>query len=181
MRVISGIAKGRKLATPKGGALRITADRIKESLFDILGSLDGSIFLDLYAGSGNVGIEALSRGAERCVFIENRRTHAAQIEKNLSLTGLSGGKVIVLSVQKALKQLHERKERFDIIFADPPYRQGMVAPTIRMISQGRLLSTLGIVVIEHSALESCEGERELSIYDQRRYGDTIITFLTTSE
>lgn len=181
MRVIGGQAKGRKLSAPKGGAMRITADRIKESLFDILGPLEGVTFLDLYAGTGNVGIEALSRGAVRVVFVENDRRHAALIESNLAHTGLAGGKVLSLTVQRALTALAGGVEQFDIIFADPPYQRGMVATTLVALSQGGLLALQGTVVVEHSAMETCEGTGKLSVADRRRYGDTVITFLNTSE
>lgn len=181
MRVIGGQAKGRKLSAPKGGTMRITADRIKESLFDILGPLEGVTFLDLYAGTGNVGIEALSRGAARVVFVENDRRHAALIESNLAHAGLAGGKVLPLTVQRALAALLGREQRFDIIFADPPYRRDMVAPMLEALSQGGLLAPLGTVVVEHSLMEPCEGTGKLSVADRRRYGDTVLTFLTISE
>jgi len=181
MRVIGGQAKGRKLSAPKGSAMRITADRIKESLFDILGPLEGVTFLDLYAGTGNVGIEALSRGAVRVVFVEKDRRHAALIENNLAHTGLAGGKVLPLTVQRALTALAGGEERFDIIFADPPYHRDMVSPTLKALSRGGLLAPQGVVVVEHSSMEPCEGTGALSVADRRRYGDTVITFLNTPE
>lgn len=177
MRVVGGIAKGRRLSAPKHGAIRITADRIKESLFDILGPLQGVAFLDLYAGAGSVGIEALSRGAARCVFVEHDHRHATQIERNLARTRLQGGEVITESVDTALKRLAERREKFDIIFADPPYLNNLVVQALEALSKRNLLEPDGVVVIEHSLREPCEGSGILRVADRRDYGDTVLTFL----
>ena len=126
MRIIGGIAGGRKLLAPAGSKVRPTADRVKEALFSILssrfGNLSGFKILDLFAGTGNLGIEALSRGADHSVFVDVHPQSLRLIENNLVLTGLAAyGEVILGDAIRILKQLGARKSCFDIIFLDPPY------------------------------------------------------------
>lgn len=178
MRVIGGYARGRKLRVPKGSSIRITADRVKESLFNILAPLEGRSFLDLFAGTGNVGIEALSRGAGRVVFIEMARLHIATIEKNLDLCGFdSSFEVVSQPVKKGIDLLARREENFDIIFADPPYDKGMIGETLRLLGAHRISSKKGILVMEHSSNEECCDSDDFVVTDQRKYGDTVISFL----
>jgi len=151
MRIISGTARGRRLRAVRGRETRPTSDRVKETLFNILGDrvVDAS-FLDLFAGSGDVGIEALSRGAERAVFVESSRRAAQVIRENLASCGISSGYLVLCkTVASALTLLEGRGERFDLIFLDPPYASTLAAETLEKISQGTLLRPGGLVVAEH--------------------------------
>jgi N6-adenine-specific methylase len=127
MRIIGGRAKGRRIFTPKGRRIRPTSDMVKESLFNILPSIKGKLFLDLFAGTGNVGLEALSRGAAMAVFVERNPHLAEVINKNLAICGFDENyEIISATVEKGIKLLSKGRKRFDIIFADPPYEKGIV-------------------------------------------------------
>jgi len=178
MRVIAGKARGRKLLAPKSSSIRITADRVKESLFNILHPLEGRSFLDLFAGTGNVGIEALSRGAKRVVFVEMARLHTGTIKKNLDLCGIDTGfEIVPKTVKKGIELLSMRGKCFDIIFADPPYEKGLIQTTLSILGEYRITSKNGIIVMEHSSNEECRSNDGFVVTDQRKYGDTVISFL----
>ena len=179
MRVIGGAAKGRRLLAPKGEAVRPTADRVKESLFNILpGDFSGMKVLDLFAGTGNLSIEALSRGADHAVLIDASERSVAVIRENLrrlSLAPTAG--VWVAPVGRSLRILARRQESFDIIFLDPPYDQGLANRSVAVIAQGNLLKKPGTIVVEHSARETLQQRYDsLKLHDERRYGDTLLSF-----
>jgi len=179
MRVISGSAKGRRLVVPKGGAVRPTAGKVKESLFNILPrDFSGLRVLDLFAGTGNVTIEALSRGAEKAVLVDVSPRSAAVIRENLSRLDLvDRAQVWVSPVARARRALARQREFFDLIFIDPPYEQRLVGATLEMIAKQGLLAAEGTVVAEHSRREAVKPEYgPLILNDQRRYGDTLLTF-----
>lgn len=179
MRVIGGTAKGRRLLTPKGRAVRPTAARVKESLFNILPrDFSGLKLLDLYAGTGNVSIEALSRGAEQVILVDSSARSAATIKENLRRFGFAGRAELWLApVARALRSLAKRNTRFDIIFLDPPYDQGLAESSLEVIANFDLLNDSGRVVAEHSAREAVKSRYDqLALYDQRRYGDTLLSF-----
>lgn len=150
MRVITGTAKGKPLKTIKGREIRPTADRVKESLFNVLGGrVVDADFLDLFAGSGAVGIEALSRGARSCVFVELMTPHLKVVEENLANTNLRDrAELMRRDARAALGDLGNRKRRFDLIFVDPPYGQDLVQVALNLIADG-LLAEDGWVVCEH--------------------------------
>ncbi|MBN2467173.1 MAG: 16S rRNA (guanine(966)-N(2))-methyltransferase RsmD [Deltaproteobacteria bacterium] len=178
MRVIGGILKGRRLQTYQGIVVRPTADKVREAVFDILApcSLDGWM-LDLFAGTGSVGIEALSRGMERAVFVENNHRVLAILRKNICVCGLKErAKVVDRSVSTGLKILGARDEKFQLIFLDPSYGRGLVGHTLLGISEAGLLSRDGIVVAEHSSGETVESSYGSLVRDDcRRYGQTLIS------
>lgn len=179
MRVISGSARGQRLKAPKGRALRPTADRVKEALFNILPhDLLGLRVLDLFAGTGNLSLEALSRGAAEAILVERSRSGAKAIHENLQRLGFSHrSRVWIAPVVKSLHLLARRGERFDLIFLDPPYERDWVPQTLRAIAQGGLLRATGIVVAEHSVREEvAENYGPLALKDQRRYGTTLLSF-----
>jgi len=179
MRVIGGAARGRRLKVPKGQAIRPTAARVKESLFNILPhDFSGLRVLDLYAGSGNVSIEALSRGAENAILIDESPRSAAVIRENLHRLGLSErAQVWTAPVTRSLRKLSKSGERFDLIFLDPPYDRELVGTTLKLISECSLLKDAGRVVAEHSAREAVKSQYDhLALNDQRRYGDTLLSF-----
>jgi 16S rRNA (guanine966-N2)-methyltransferase len=152
MRVITGVARGRPLKCVPGRAVRPTADRVKESLFSAWQyRVDDAVFLDCFAGSGAVGIEALSRGARRVVFIERAGAHVKVIRENLAACGFSdhpGVEILTMDYLAALDLLTRREERFDLIFIDPPYRQDLIPPALERIARGGLLAPTGVLVAE---------------------------------
>ncbi|HET58029.1 MAG TPA: 16S rRNA (guanine(966)-N(2))-methyltransferase RsmD [Deltaproteobacteria bacterium] len=177
MKISAGEARGRKLTVPRGGQIRITSDRVKEALFNILGSVEGVRFLDMFAGTGNVGIEALSRGAAAAMFIEIRFSHAAVIRTNIERCGFGDRfEIIKASFDRGTALLRERGERFDVIFADPPYERGLAERAADVLYESSLLAPGGIIVVEHSAREQCDGRGGLILKDRRGYGDTVLSF-----
>lgn len=182
LRVIGGIAKGRKLKTRKARSLRPITDFIKEALFNVIASkVPGSIFLDLFAGTGSVGIEALSRGAQKVVFVERDPQNAALVRENLRIVGfLSQAQIYVCDVFKALRILKNKSYQFDLIFIDPPFRQGLVEPTLEVLFQLKLLA-LGGLVITRSASGGETVRDYFSPVREERYGDSILRFYTGDE
>jgi len=184
MRIIGGRARGLTLYTPKGLSVRPTSDRVKKSIFDILYDLEGRSFIDLYAGSGNMGLEALSRGASRVVFVEKNRTCVETIRRNLILMHAeSSSEVVEASVEQGIRRLLHRKEDFDIIFADPPYEGGYVAKTLKLLRQGySLLRDSGLFILQHSVREEPGEDPVPFVLEQRRrYGDTLVSFFKGEE
>ncbi len=182
MRVIGGCARGRVLKTRKGNETRPTADRVKESLFNILASLlPGSCFLDVFAGNGGIGIEALSRGASKCVFIEKNSHCVRIINDNLRLTGLEDrGKIIHREVDISLLELSNRKEKFEIIFLDPPYHSPDLGLALGRIASGSLLAKNGILVVEHHRQDKDWYTQDWQISREKKYGDTMLSFLVAA-
>ncbi len=179
LRVISGSAKGRKLKVPAGLSIRPTPDRVKESLFNILtGKIEGACFLDLFAGTGNVGIEALSRGAVCAVFVENNGKHVKVIIENLGIAGLAErAKVIKSDVGTALKKLARENIKFDIVFMDPPYNTNLAENALLLLEENDLVEVSGLVIVESSSQkEMPSGVGRLVISRQEKYGDTKLTF-----
>ena len=179
MRVIGGDARGRRLKVPKGHEVRPTAARVKEALFDILPhNLSGIKLLDLYAGTGNLTIEALSRGAAEAILVDSSAKSAKAIRENLRRLNLvARTKVWVTPVARAARLLANRGETFDMIFLDPPYGQRLVEKTLRAIAEGGLLRESGVLMAEHSIRDPIEQSYgSLISHDQRRYGDTLLSF-----
>jgi len=183
MRIIGGSARGRRLKAPKGRALRPTAARVKEALFNILPhDLSGVKVLDLFAGTGNVTVEALSRGAAEAILVDASAESAKTIRENLRRLDLTDrAKVWTAPVNRALRLLRGRRETFDIIFLDPPYDQRLVEKTLQMVARGGLLRQTGTLIAEHSIREEVAPRYDgLELRDQRRYGDTLLSFFRTS-
>ena len=153
MRVISGTYRGLRLGTLKGGNLRPTSDQMRETLFDVLGpGVEGAIFLDAYAGSGAVGIEALSRGASEVVFIEHHRPAQQLIRKNLATLGIEAGYYLLRStVATGLERLEQEGTQFNFVFLDPPYNEiGEYHHVLRLLGRSHLLDSRSLVIAEHS-------------------------------
>ncbi len=184
MRIIAGIAGGIPLAAPRSLA-RPTADRVREALFSILGDrVDGAAVLDLFAGSGALGIEALSRGAHSALFVELQSDACRTIEVNLTKARLRGGEVRKMEVLRFLKQSGPSlAARFDLIFADPPYardeeKRKILDNLLNQKDLPMLLKQDGLFVLEvmeHTPLPSSTPWQEM---DRRRYGGTELAFLT---
>ena len=183
MRVISGVARGTKLSSVRGMSTRPTADRVKEALFNILGSdIAGSAFLELYAGSGAVGLEALSRGAESVVWVDSSRACTNQIQENLAKTRLQGGVIYTNDVSRALVQLDKRQQQFDFIFLDPPYNQGLVKGTLTQLAGLTVLRKDGIIIAEASKKEEApQAVSKLCLESVRNYGDATLLFYRWEE
>ena len=180
MRIISGTYRGLRLRTLKGGNLRPTTDQLRETLFDVLGpSVEGATFLDAYAGTGAVGIEALSRGARDVVFIEHHRAASQLIRQNLAALKIdSGYALLTCAVLTGLERLEREGERFDVIFLDPPYEEiREYHHTLRQLARGLLLRPSSIVVAEHSQHIQLE-ENYLTLHRTRllRHGDAQLAF-----
>lgn len=178
LRVISGKLKGRKLFAVRGLSLRPTSDRVKESVFNILKDCcAGEKVLDLFAGTGALGIEALSRGAKKAVFVEDSVRSREALLKNLSACRLEDqAEVIAQKARDGIRYLEKRGESFGIVFLDPPYGKGWVRLTLAALGKSSLLGPGALVVAEHSPNEEIESLPSLRRVDQRRYGGTRISF-----
>lgn len=179
MRVIGGNARGRRLKVPKGQTLRPTAARVKEALFNILPhDLSGTMVLDLFAGTGNLTIEALSRGASAAILVDSSFESGKAIRENLRRLHLTDRtKVWIMPATRALRLLARHGDTFDMIFLDPPYDCQWIDRTLQIIAQERLLRASGMVIAEHSIREDVEPRYDsLVLHDQRRYGTTRVSF-----
>lgn len=181
-RVISGTAKGRRLKLVPGDTTRPIMDRVKESLFNILGDVREMRWLDLYAGTGQVGIEALSRGASEVVFIDNARAAVQTIRDNLVHTRLQDGAVV--AQKDALAYLDDTTEPFDVIYIAPPQYLGMWIDALRRVDANpeRYLNTSGLAIIQIDPREYQDlNLSTLTLNDQRRYGNTLLCFYQVGE
>jgi 16S rRNA (guanine966-N2)-methyltransferase len=174
MRIIAGEWGGRRLRTASGRSTRPTAERVREALFSVLGPVEGAAVLDLFAGSGALGLEALSRGASKAVFVERDRSALVALRANIEALGLTKERVLVrpIDARVALRTARERRETYDLVFLDPPYRQraglaGLLSEAIPV-----LLNPTGRVISESDRREPLE--LAMPLVDERRYGDTVI-------
>lgn len=184
MRVITGCARGHILKAPKGENTRPTSDKVKESLFNIIGYIDEEDkILDLFSGSGGIGIEFLSRGARVCYFIDEDDTSVKVINDNLDKTKLKDKSVVQKNkVSKALNTISIRDGKFDYIFLDPPYNKDLVIGTLERVVDRDLLKMDGMVIVEHETrLELPDEISDLVKSDYRKYGDTSISFYGKKE
>lgn len=176
MRVIGGTSRGRKLAGPRGLDVRPTADPVKEALFNILAEqVPGAYFLDLFAGTGNIGIEALSRGARQATFVESNPSVVRLLRANLQRCGLAGhADVRALPVSRFL--LQQRTPVYDLVFLDPPYQTQEAEKVLPSLGRDAIIRANGRVVIEHfhkSLLDDQIGY--LTLVKTYRYGDTCLS------
>ena len=173
MRIIAGVSKGRRLAVPQSGTRPMTG-RAKESVFSILQDrLPGARVLDLYAGSGALGLEALSRGAASAVFIERDRSASLIIERNIDSVGL-GGIAVCRPLPAAIDALDDV---FDVVFADPPYAHTDDSVTDTLCAMDEVLADNGILVLHRQARSIVAMPDFLTCLDERRYGDAVVTML----
>ena len=181
MRVIAGIAKGTRLVAPKGLDVRPTLDRVREALFSILAPrLEGARFLDLFAGSGANGVEALSRGAAAAVFADSDDCSLQAIRRNLEATHLATrARVARLALPEGLSTLAVREQPFDIVFADPPYDFSKYADLLGSIRGESLLAADGVLVIEHATRVDLGADwGGFARGSCRPYGDTALSFFS---
>ncbi len=181
MRIIAGELKGRRLNSLKGKQTRPTSDRLREAVFNILSfRTRQSVVLDLFAGTGAMAIEALSRGAESAVLIENSPQAISIIEQNIrSLSLEKKTRVIRWNILHNLSPLQHYRPLFNLVFIDPPYNRKMIAPALCHLLETKSLEEDACIVIEHSLLEDIDKNLSgFEIYDHRIYGKTMISFLS---
>ncbi len=187
MRIISGTARGTRLVSLGSADIRPTLDRVKESFFNQVGpGLEGLTFLDLFAGSGSMGIEALSRGAEMAVFVEPNPEAQRIIMENLEkcrMTGHSPRWVLLKSPALAgLKSLKERELSFDLVFVDPPFADDLYEPTLLGLSSSEILHQDSMVVVEHFHKTVLQKNYDrLELYKDRRLGDSCLSFFSLND
>ncbi|MBI3636493.1 MAG: 16S rRNA (guanine(966)-N(2))-methyltransferase RsmD [Candidatus Rokubacteria bacterium] len=179
MRIIAGAFKGRRLATPRGSVTRPTADQVRIALMDTLMPwLGGARFLDLYAGAGGVGLEALSRGAARATFVESDARAVAALRQNVTTLGVGdAARVERGDVVRGLTRLATAGGVFDLVFLDPPYESDETAAALEALGEGGLLAAGAIVVAQHRTKRPPAGViGRLVAFRTRRFGETTLTF-----
>lgn len=178
--MIAGTARGRILKSLKGFKTRPTSDRVREAVFNVIGpKTQGAVFLDLFAGTGAIGIEALSRGARFCYFNDLDRGACRLIRENLLRCNFQeNSRVFNLDAQDAIRLLErEGSERVDVVYIDPPYHQGLYEPVLDLLGHSSLMNEVAIVVVETSGKASLpEGFGRLALARTSRYGDTAIWY-----
>ena len=175
MRIIAGSRKGARIFAPKGLDTRPTGDRVREAAFNLLGpgAAEGATVLDLFAGSGAMGLEALSRGAERATFVENDRDACRTITRNLDKLALEGATVLCQDALTALRADARTGARYDLVFVDPPYRRFSSLQNALIEHLPEILTPGGTLVVETAATE--EPELPLQKRTSRRYGSARLT------
>ena len=173
MRIIAGEKRGTKIVAPKGHDTRPTADRVREAAFNLIGPVDGAAVLDLFAGSGAYGLEALSRGAASAVFADDDRTACAAIGQNLEKLRLAGATVLCRDAMLVLSQEVRAGRLYDLVLVDPPYRMFSTVQTGLATYLPQVLAEDGLAVIETHAKE--EPELPLAVRTSRRYGSARLT------
>ena len=173
MRIVAGSRKGHRISAPKGVVTRPTGDRVREAAFSLIGPVEDATVLDLFAGSGAMGLEALSRGALRCVFVERDREACRVIRGNLEKLRFTGALVLNRDTASALRDERVRGHRYDLVLVDPPYEEWehYSAPLAELLPA--VLEEDGVAVIETSA--EVEPELPLDLVTHRRYGSARIT------
>jgi len=179
MRVIAGSAKGTKLIAPNGTETRPTVDRIKETIFNIIAPMIyDSAFLDLFSGTGAIGIEALSRGAKYAVFVENNKDCIVIMSKNLdNAKFVDRAQIVNATCESAIRNFTLQNKKFDIIFLDPPYNKNCAEQTIEAIMNGGILNDEGLLIVEQATTEPKPIFNSLEIVKEKKYKTTSVYFL----
>lgn len=190
MRILSGKYKGKFIVMPKG--IRPTQDKVRKALFDILGDIEGVLFLDLFAGSGSVGFEAVSRGVAELVLVEDNRVAQDAITKNIELLDVKSCNLYSQDACNAIALLHKNKKKFNIVFLDPPYYKDIVLrlrsvpkksvdslakKTLQMLEAYDIVAPNGFIVVQHFKKDILpEDIAILNMFRQAKYGDTLLSF-----
>ncbi len=178
MKIISGKYKGRVLEGFDIAGTRPTMDRVKESLFAMIQSyLEDATVLDLFAGSGNLGIEALSEGAKEIYLVDKNKKACQVIKRNINKIGIEASDIFCGDYKNALKKYQEQSIKFDIIFLDPPYQTDLVKKSMEVIEKYELLSKNGIIVAESNTLDKIIYSDKLEIVKSKKYGDKVVAIL----
>lgn len=178
MRIIGGKFRSRLISMPKGVEIRPTQDRVREAIFNVLADVSGLRVLELFAGTGAFGIEALSRGASHATFVDNNFKCAAQIEANLVSLGVDRPyyTIIRTNALSVLPRLAKDEEKFDLVFMDPPYHLGMAKKCLNNIDSYDILSPVALVVAEHFKKDSLATDLKSLVFEkEKKYGDTLVT------
>ena len=173
MRIIAGSRKGHTIHAPKGSTTRPTGDRVREAAFNLIGPVDGATVLDLYAGSGGMGLEALSRGAARAVFVESDREACRAIGRNLEKLGLTGAVIVQDDAARALAAEASAGRLYDLVLVDPPYEAYADLQTMLARYLPKLLAEDGLLVVETDS--RTEPDLPLTLRTSRRYGSARLT------
>ncbi len=180
MRITTGKYRNRKLHMPQG--IRPTQDKVRKAIFDILGDISGLTFLELYAGSGAVGFEALSRGVSELVLVESNRDSVIAIKKNIALLGATECTLFHLEAEKAVKLLSLDKKSFNILFFDPPYNKDDGKKILQTLEGYDILAPYGLAVVQHSKAQLLPKDTlNLSLIKEAKYGDTWLSIFRKKE
>ena len=177
MRVVAGLYGGRKLQVPKGRDIRPTSDKVRGAIFNTLGSiirLDGVRVLDAFCGTGALGIEAISRGAAHCVFVDKARVSLDLARENVSVLGIEGQ--ADFKVGDACKVHFKGGDPFDLVFLDPPYKQDMIVPVLEKLVEEEILSDQAVCVLEAEKNAVLDLPRQFELLKDKQYGDTLVCY-----
>ena len=178
MKIISGIYKGRVLKGFDIDGTRPTMDRVKESLFAVIqDNISNSTVLDLFSGSGNLGIEALSNGAKYAYLCDSNPKAIRVIDENIKMIGISNCKRYCMDYKKCLEMFFHEKNSFDLIFLDPPYQTNFIEKSLVLIDQYSLLNPNGIIICESDSLDKIIYPDSFSCFKEKKYGDKYVVFL----
>ena len=180
MRIIGGELKGRKLLSARGYHTRPTADRTREAIFNILGSrVHGAMVLDLFAGTGALGIESISRGAERVVFIDTHKRAISVLHRNIDAFSLEKKTTVIQwNILKNLDCIQSIDHAVDLVFMDPPYNQHLIEPSLLNLHRSGCLASGARLIVEHSQFEAIpQSDLPFELMDRRQYGKTLVSFL----
>jgi len=180
MRIIGGALKRKKLSPVRGNTIRPTADRLRETLFNILSArVSGAVVLDLFAGTGAFGIEALSRGAAFAMFVDKNKGSVSLTERNIQQCALeSRSRIIKWDIVKNLNCIKSFKPAFNLAFMDPPYSGNIIEITLKNLLKSDCLAPGASIVVEHTSLDPISIiSKEVTVVDQRKYGKTLVSFL----
>lgn len=182
MRIIAGSRKSLRLKTPKGEGIRPALDKVKEAIFNILWSVEGLRVLDCFAGTGNIGLEAISRGAAHATFIDSGREAIDLIRKNIAICKFEDQtSLLPYAAATAIAKLGSQGAQFDLIFVDPPYNKNLVTPSIQQVADANLLAPDGQIICEHFPKEVLTPPTDYLVADERKYGQTLISFVRRKE
>lgn len=178
MKIISGIYKGRNLSGFDIDGTRPTMDRVKESLFAMIqDNIKESIVLDLFSGSGNLGIEALSEGAKEAYLVDKNIKACKIMKENITKIGIKNANILNVDYKKALMYFKDNNIKFDVIFLDPPYNTDLIDKSINLISNYNLLSDQGIIVCESNVLDKITYNNNYQKIKEKKYGDKWVVIL----
>ncbi len=180
MRITTGKYRNRKLHMPRG--IRPTQDKVRKAIFDILGDIEGLTFLEIYAGSGAVGFEALSRGVKELTLVESNPNSMDVIKKNIELLKATACILYYLDAENAVKVIAASKGSFDIIFFDPPYRRDMAKKILQTLEGYDILAPNGLIVVQHSKVELLpKDSKKFALIKEAKYGDTWLSIFRKKE
>jgi len=175
MRINTGKYKGRLIKMPAG--IRPTQDKVRKALFDILGDIEGLTFLELFAGSASVGLEALSRGVSELLVIESDPGCRSVIKENMTALQVKNCDLYPMEADRAIEKLGKAKKAFDIIFLDPPYYKEMAKKTLQTLGACDILAPNGLVVVQHFKRDKLPSESgQLKLIKEAKYGSTLLSF-----